>query len=120
MPVKTVVNDVLLDGQKVIDTWIANPGFTLGEVTLKSFGDLSRNTATISETIETKRIELQGLMNERDDAVKALRELITRARSGFKATYGPDSSQYEQAGGTRSSERKPSSRKVKAITAQEK
>ena len=29
-----------------------------------------------------------------------------RARSGFKSAYGLDSTQYEQAGGTRKSERK--------------
>ena len=116
MAVKTVVNSVLLDGQKIVDTWTANPGFTLGEVTLKSFSELSRNAAQVSETIETKRIELQGLMNQRDDAVKSLRELIVRARSGFKATYGTDSTQYEQAGGTRSSERKPSSRKKLTVS----
>jgi len=115
MPAKAVVNYVLLDGRKIVDTWSANPTFTLGEVTLKSFGALCTNAAEISETIESKRIELQGLMNKRDDTVKELRELIVRARSGFKATYGPDSSQYEQAGGTRSSERKPSSRKLKVL-----
>ncbi|HWT01590.1 MAG TPA: hypothetical protein VN256_15190 [Pyrinomonadaceae bacterium] len=43
--------------------------------------------------------------------------IIARARSGFRATYGPDSTQYEQAGGTRSSERKrPSSKKNPAHT----
>jgi len=71
----------------------------------------------VSETIEINRIELQGLMNQRDDTVRQLRECITRARAGFKATYGPDLTHYEQAGGTRSSERTPSSRKLKAKTA---
>ena len=33
-------------------------------------------------------------------------ELIVRARSGFKSVYGPDSTQYQQAGGTRKSDRK--------------
>ena len=34
-----------------------------------------------------------------------LSDLVQRARAGFKAVYGPDSTQYEQAGGTRRSER---------------
>lgn len=116
MPAKTVVNTVLLDGQRIVDTWLANPTFTLGEVTVNSLGALCSSTAGISETIESKRLEHQGLINRRDDSVKALREVIVRARAGFKATYGPDSTQYEQAGGTRSSERKPMVRKSK-ITA---
>jgi hypothetical protein len=41
-----------------------------------------------------------------------LGEWVTRARSGFRAVYGPDSTQYEQAGGTRSSERKKPVRKA--------
>ncbi|MBD0369930.1 MAG: hypothetical protein ICV60_03685 [Pyrinomonadaceae bacterium] len=35
----------------------------------------------------------------------------TRALSGYRAIYGPNSSQYEQAGGTRSSERKRPTKK---------
>ena len=50
-------------------------------------------------------------VNQRDDQAYNLNQLVTRARSGFRAVYGPDSSQYEQAGGTRSSERKSSSKK---------
>ena len=63
--------------------------------------------------IEAKRSELTRLVNERDSEAEALNELNTRARSGFRAVYGPDSSQYEQAGGTRKSERKPATRKRK-------
>ena len=114
MPAQTTVNSVLLDAQKIIDTWTANPDFAFGAVTLKGFGELAFQTGQLSQTIEAKRNELQGLMNQRDDTVKELRMLITRARSGIKATYGPDSSQYEQAGCTRASERKAPGRKAKA------
>jgi hypothetical protein len=41
-----------------------------------------------------------------------LSDLISRARSGFRAAFGPDSTQYQQAGGTRRSKRKPAKRKV--------
>ena len=106
MPASTTVNKVLLDAQKISEIWMANPAFTLGDVTQKSFSETSAKATSASEQIEARRIELQGLMNNRDDTVRELQELITRARSGFRATYGPDSSQYEQAGGVRSSERK--------------
>ena len=58
--------------------------------------------------------ELTGLINDRDSQGVGLNELVTRVRSGFRAVYGPDSTQYEQAGGTRLSERKKPSRKPKA------
>jgi len=42
--------------------------------------------------------------------------LVTRARSGIRSVFGPDSTQYEQAGGTRTSERKTPTRKPKTAT----
>ncbi len=106
MPASTTVNAVLLDAQKIIETWNANPTFALNDITQKSFGDLQARAALLSETIEARRLELQGLINQRDDAVKSLQTAITRARSGFRAFFGPDSTQYDQAGGKRLSERK--------------
>ncbi len=38
--------------------------------------------------------------------------LITRAHSGIRAPFGPNSSQYEEAGGVRKSERKRPARKA--------
>jgi hypothetical protein len=49
---------------------------------------------------------LDSLQNELDTAETALREKNTRILSAAEAHYGPDSSEYEQAGGTRRSERK--------------
>jgi hypothetical protein len=47
---------------------------------------------------------------------KALDDLSARMLAGVGAIYGKDSSQYEQAGGTRTSERKPPLRKPKPPT----
>lgn len=49
---------------------------------------------------------LDSLQNGLDSAETALREKNTRLLSAAEAHYGPDSSEYEQAGGTRRSERK--------------
>jgi len=46
------------------------------------------------------------LQNELDKEEAALREKNVRILSAAEAHYGPDSSEYEQAGGTRRSERK--------------
>ena len=58
-----------------------------------------------------KRIELSGIKSERDIQARDLNSLITRFRSGMRFYYGPDSPQYGQAGGTRTSERKSPKRK---------
>lgn len=51
---------------------------------------------------------LDGLQNELDAKEAALRELNTRILSAVEAHYGSDSTEYEQVGGTRRSERKRS------------
>jgi hypothetical protein len=51
-----------------------------------------------------------------DEAFAAGWKLIVRMRSGVKAIYGGDSSEYEMAGGTRLSERKSRSKRDKART----
>jgi hypothetical protein len=112
MPASSTVNAVLLDAQKIIETWNANPTFSLNEITQKSFGDLQARASQLSEAVEARRLELQGLINQRDDTVKALQGAITRARGGFRAFFGPDSTQYDQAGGKRLSERKAPARRT--------
>ena len=107
MPSSTAINQTLTDAQKIIDTWTANPSFTLGEITLKSFTATRDQVAKLSDQIDTRRTELQGMMNARDDLRKVLHEQVTRARSGFRAVYGPDSTQYDQSGGKRLSEHRP-------------
>ena len=42
-----------------------------------------------------------------------LTALTTRALSGIRGFFGPDSDEYEQAGGTRKSERRKPTRKTK-------
>jgi len=49
---------------------------------------------------------LDQSQNELDALEAALREKNTRILSAAEAHYGPDSSEYEQAGGTRKSDRK--------------
>jgi hypothetical protein len=96
---------VLAEAGKIVDIWTANPDFRLGEVDLNAFTAAREKLTTAHATVESKRTELTGLVNARDDQSQLLHELVVRARSGFRATYGPDSTQYEQAGGTRASER---------------
>ena len=54
---------------------------------------------------------LDRLANELDTAEARLREKNRRMLSATEAHYGPDSSEYEAVGGTRTSDRKQSNRK---------
>jgi len=107
---KTAANEALNEAQKIVDVWSVRP-FNMGEVTLEVFRTTMGNVADADAAVEAKRREMTGLADVRDDQIKTLQELTTRARSGIRSTFGPDSKEYEQAGGTRKSERKKPTRK---------
>ena len=106
MATKNSPNGVLSDAHKIIETWSANADFALGSVKLEDFKKQRDVVIEADSAVEAKRTELAGLMGKRDDETGAMKELVTRAKSGFRASYGADSPQYKQAGGTRASERK--------------
>jgi hypothetical protein len=57
---------------------------------------------------------LDRFANELNDDEKFLREMNRRMLAAVEAQYGPDSYEYETAGGTRTSDRKPPVRKPPA------
>lgn len=116
MPTKYSAAKVLPEADKVSATWSENPEFKLGTLTLVDFNKAKDDATAADAKAEATKVELSGQMNDRDDKVKYLQDLVTRARAGFKASYGSDSTQYEQAGGTRASERKSPTRKPKPTT----
>ena len=54
--------------------------------------------------------DLDDALNKLEKAESAVADLGTRLLAGVKVKYGPDSSEYEMAGGTRASEIKRSPR----------
>ena len=106
MATKYSPDTVLADAGKIIDTWAANSDFNLGTLKLADVKKQREALIEANAAVEAKRNELSGLMGQRDDEAGKMNELVTRARSGFRAFYGADSPQYKQSGGTRSSERK--------------
>ena len=110
---KEATNTALTDAKKVADVWAQNPQFNMNEVTQDSFKAAMESAQKADDTVETLRGELTVRIDERDAQNAALTELITRALSGIRGFFGPDSPQYERAGGTRKSERKQPTRKTK-------
>ena len=83
---------------------------------LAVLADVHANLLALA-AVAARRTELTGLMDVRDDHARTRSDLVTRVRSGVRAGYGPDSPQYEQAGGicrSERSERKRPARKPKA------
>src|SRR3954462_1717219 len=105
------VYTALADANQIATVWKENPKLVLGEdVALKDFQQTISDASEADAEFIARSIELTAARNARLDKVKALRLLVTRARSGFRAQFGPDSTQYQQAGGTRVSQRRKPSR----------
>ena len=112
---------VLSDADKIEKVWGKNPSMSLGsesdpknpKVTHTDFEKAKTTVEGFNSQIEDLRSQLNDLLNKRNDSAKALAQLNTRALSAIRGIFGPDSSEYEQAGGTRSSERKKPVRTAK-------
>lgn len=117
MPTKYAFDTVLTDSEQIARVWTDNPTFAMGDVTLAKLQSRIANARQKRDQIETLRTQLTALSNELNVQTSELATINTRARSGFRAVFGPDSTQYEQAGGTRASERKrPATKKPAAST----
>ena len=95
-----------------ITVWAAHDDFTVGpDITLKK----AKDTRTQLDSCLNKLIDLRRQVIEqtdlRDDYARTANDMVVRIRKGIAGFYGPDSTQYAQAGGTRSSERKTPTRK---------
>src|SRR2546423_4491815 len=116
MASKYAFDSTIADAEQIARVWAENPTFTLGEITLLILQGKISSLRQKRDQVETLRTQLSALTNELQEQTVEMANVTTRARSGFRAVYGPDSSQYEQAGGTRTSERKRPSSKKKSGT----
>ena len=110
------IKATLNDAGGVRTVWEAHPGFTMGSVSLNDFIAVHDAVDELDKDCAKKDVELTGVKANRDDKARHLGELITHFRSGMRSTYGPDSPEYEQAGCTRASARKPPTRKGSSVS----
>jgi hypothetical protein len=112
MPSRYKTETVLADCERIARVWTENPTFSLGEVTLASLQAKMADVRQKREQLETLRMQASALSNQVDAGTSELASIRTRGLSGLRATYGPNSTQYEQGGGTRQSERRKPTRKA--------
>jgi hypothetical protein len=111
MPKSKTVDAILAEAEQIARVWTDNPSFAISGVTLAQFQTMIAGLRTQQGETEDLRARLTGALNETNTRSQAVTDLTTRARAGIRGFFGPDSTQYEQAGGTRRSERKPRTRK---------
>lgn len=105
---------IIADGEQITRVWAENPSFTLGEITLPILQSKITSLRQKRDQVESLRTQMTALTNDLSAQSAEMTSINRRARSGFRAVFGPDSSQYEQVGGTRSSERRRRSSKKSA------
>jgi hypothetical protein len=110
-----IIDGMLSDGEQLVRVWTANPTFSMGETTLQTVQDMLADLRLKKTELEEARTLLTRLVDAANDKVREVNQTLVRARYGVRATFGPDSTQYGQVGGTRLSERRPySSRRARA------
>ena len=100
------ITAVLDDLDALIQVWEGKQNLTMGEPTLAGVKAKRDAIHDKAETLAQARIDLGKLVDEANDLAEEGEQLITRGRSGVRAAFGPDSPEYAQVGGTRSSESK--------------
>lgn len=96
-------------GLKSID-----PALDLGNgLILAAFNTIVSTGLTNLSVYNQALAKLDDLYNALRQSEKEVADMSERMLAGVAARYGKDSSQYEQAGGVRKSERKPRTRKPK-------
>jgi len=111
MPSRYTIESVLAGCDKIVRVWTDNPTFALGEITLAGLQAEITDAREKRERLESLRMQITALNNALNEAASRLAAKRTRALSGLRAVYGPNSTQYEQGGGTRQSEKRRATRK---------
>ena len=106
MPKGKSLDEISAGAERIVRVWEANPTFALGDLTLEKFKAELDGLKGAREQLEEARRQVTSLTNSTNEKAEAVNAYVTRALSGVRAVFGPDSTQYEEAGGTRSSERK--------------
>ncbi|HEX7313435.1 MAG TPA: hypothetical protein VF297_05915 [Pyrinomonadaceae bacterium] len=106
MPRGKSLDEVLADAEKLDRVWDANPSLTLGDLTREKFKAELNALRESRAQLEEARRQVTNLSNTTNERAVVLVSYNTRVLSGIRAVFGPDSTQYEEGGGTRSSERK--------------
>jgi hypothetical protein len=118
MKIKPTPERVSRDMDKIIAVWEAHDDFAMGtDVTLKKLKDTrAALNGCLLKIVDLKR-QLTEQTDQRDECSSTGQQMVVRARKAIAGFFGPDSTQYAQAGGTRTSDRKPPVRKAKTVSA---
>ena len=88
-----------------------DPNLKLGDLTLAEAKAKLTAARETDQKVEQLNLQRTAAIDSRNTQFLDLRDMVSRLRSLVRAVHGPDSSEYNQVGGTRTSERKPRAKK---------
>ena len=107
--------DVINQAQGVLTAWNQiDESLAIGGLNAEALATDLNNAQGINSEIAQLETQLINKRNQRADVYSTTWDKVKRMRSGVKAIYGDDSTEYELVGGTRLSERKSPTRKAVA------
>ena len=113
MPGKPYPTNIFRQAQNVLVAWTQiSAALTFGTLTATLLSTDVASATTLQSDMSRLEAQLTDKRNQRDALYVSMWDKVKRVRSGMKANYGDDSSQYEMVGGTRVSERKSPTRKT--------
>ena len=105
MATKTVDNAIAAL-EKIRSVFVQHAELKVGDITEQTLGTTISGLRSKNADLENAKAAAARLVNEITDDLTNAGQVQTRGLSGIRAAFGPDSSEYEQAGGIRASERK--------------
>ena len=103
----TSFDDIKAQAEQLLRVWDENEDLALGDLTKAQFKAMFDAFNTTRASNDNMRTQLTKGVSDGNDQAKQILSVAVRARSVARGQFGPNSTQYEQLGGTRASERKP-------------
>jgi hypothetical protein len=88
-------DDVKSQAQAILKIWKANREFRLRDTKFEDFEKVTAQYEQVLEKIETQTRELHELKVARNQLAPKVEKLSSRARSGMRGYFGPQSSEYQ-------------------------
>jgi hypothetical protein len=100
------VEEVVADAETGLAIWKSNTDMKTKDLTLAGYEKAKEAFEAAQSRFKELEREFQGVTTERNVLGEELNGMNVRVRATIKGYFGPDSPEYEKAGGTRTSDRR--------------
>ena len=111
MPKGRSFDEIVADIEQLIRVWTARPELALAGLTREGVAAKLAGFKTKRAGVEDLRTQLTAAVNDINQEATELVDIGNRGRSAARGQFGNDSTEYEQLGGKRASDRKRPKRK---------